>query len=555
MAAHDAHVFPVDDRGLPVIEGTDSAEVRNGFRLFFQNKPDQALAFFDQHPEIPLFALGKATLMFAQAFVSFEEEDIENAVKALQHASELIQKHAVPDDGVLKSWGKWISGSAKAKKSAQHVHYDVMLAECKLLSSCLLFLEESLLDKLKAGWSMRSAWQQYHHIEKENPRAQPDQPDHLDPETRSGIDFGVGVFNLVCSILPPRVQRIISIFGFPSDREHALRSLAAVHGSDTVRSPVGSLALLLHHVGLQSSFGMGNTTRFIAEAEAMLAHCMTLYPDGALFLLMQGRLRRLQREIRPALASYQQAADLKLKWRQLNDLISYELGWAQLLLLEVELAMKHFIDLKENRWSRGFYTYMIAACQLHLGQLDEAAKLMEEVPKLCVRKVQGRLIPSEEFATRKAKAFLDGHRAPLNVYEVLYLWNSYSQMPAEQLQQIATAMEKLLAGPPAPTRPDDIGLAHLLAAAALTQLHRFDDAAAHLDAVQQVESKIKSDTYVPHFAEYERAVIMGLRKDPLGVRRATLEKILHGPVEFNFGSRLHFRVHLAIMEIDAASRV
>ena len=124
-----------------------------------------------------------------------------------------------------------------------------------LLASCLARLA------IQAGWTMRTAWLQYARIAKNHPK---EGPDHLDIETRCvhvyiyiyiymcvcvckhvqtsialliypiymiisslshfshpflfscGIEFGVGLFNLVCSILPPRIMRIASIFGFPS---------------------------------------------------------------------------------------------------------------------------------------------------------------------------------------------------------------------------------------------------------------------------------------------------------------------------------------------------
>jgi hypothetical protein len=83
-----------DSFGLPVVPGLTQDQIRNGFRLFFSNKPHEAMEFFSKHPDVPLFAMGKAAVMFAHALVSFEDEDIENAVNALHTASVLALFHS-----------------------------------------------------------------------------------------------------------------------------------------------------------------------------------------------------------------------------------------------------------------------------------------------------------------------------------------------------------------------------------------------------------------------------------------------------------------------------
>lgn len=575
----------VDERGLPVVEGLSSEEIRAGFRLFFSNKHEDALRFFAQHEHrLPLFAMGRAAITFAHAVVSFEDEDIANAVEAMNKAADLVKQY-VNEEGTLASWGRWLVGSKKERKSSVHVHLEVMLAECKLLSACLQFFEEGILDKLKAGWGMRAAWQQYARIAKENPIE--GGKDHLDLETRCGIQYGVGIFNLVCSILPPRVMRVASIFGFPSSRSVALEALGQVHAAESVRAPLASLSLLLHHVGLQSAFGSGKL-RHMDEAEKIVEECLARHPDGGLFLLVQGRLCRLKRNVNEGIAIYKRVEALKLGWRQLNDLVSYEMGWSHLSLLQYEKALEYFLALQDNQWSKGFYKYMIGICTLALGRHEEGMALLAGVQPLCVRKFNGRLIPMEEYVIRKTKLAADGADTSLAVLEIMYLWNTFTQMPTDRLETVMSIASDWLhkhaapssAGtpnshgkahrqhhhhdhhhahtpshPPAPATADSEAVARLVLAAAQAQHGQLDAAAASLDLVDALVPHIKSDTFVGPFAAYERSVILGLRNAPRAERQAALAACLGNGADFNFSNRLQFRCHLALMEVQQEGMV
>lgn len=87
----------------------------------------------------------------------------------------------------------------------------------------------------KAGLKIRNAWQIYSKIEKEYGEIQ--SPDLLDVETRTALQFGVGMFNLVCSVLPPRILRLVAFFGFPTEW---------VKSSHTMCYPFSQLASLIY---------------------------------------------------------------------------------------------------------------------------------------------------------------------------------------------------------------------------------------------------------------------------------------------------------------------
>eukprot|EP01137_Pigoraptor_chileana_P016588 Opistho-2@5950 len=75
----------VDGEGLPVGLGMTANEIRKGFGLFFENKQPEAEKFFEQYKEsVPVFALGFASLQVMRAVMTFEQPDMERAMRCLK---------------------------------------------------------------------------------------------------------------------------------------------------------------------------------------------------------------------------------------------------------------------------------------------------------------------------------------------------------------------------------------------------------------------------------------------------------------------------------------
>ncbi len=114
-------------------------------------------------------------------------------------------------------------------------------------------------------------------IDSDYPQPADGAPDVLDMETRNSVLFSTGFFNLVCSLMPPKLLRVVSFLGFPADKAVGLAKLRKVFASGSVRQPLAGLALLLHHVFIVSSVTSG-AHPYMAETESILAQCEKLYP-------------------------------------------------------------------------------------------------------------------------------------------------------------------------------------------------------------------------------------------------------------------------------------
>ena len=69
----------------------------------------------------------------------------------------------------------------------------------------------------------------------------------IDPHFRSGVYLGNGVFNLILSLMPGKLQTIVELFGYKGDRQVALNFLALPGGwSKDEAEPGVSISMLLH---------------------------------------------------------------------------------------------------------------------------------------------------------------------------------------------------------------------------------------------------------------------------------------------------------------------
>ena len=142
---------------------------------------------------------------------------------------------------------------------------------------------------------MRRAWQSYNQCSKgivENPHLQ------LTPIDKDGVFFGLGVFNLVLGILPPRVLRIVKLLGFGGDRDEGLKQLHMCMEACGVRSVLAVVALLAYHVLVPSFFSLPQAMSYhIEQAEGILQKSMLEYPGSAFLTFLQGRHERLKQNL------------------------------------------------------------------------------------------------------------------------------------------------------------------------------------------------------------------------------------------------------------------
>jgi hypothetical protein len=428
----------------------------HGIDKFFLNDFDAAERFFEREKNrVPIFALSFSTLAWLRSLMTWEPEEIAGAHKRLKNAAAVAEAYMPKDSGLLGGLKGVFGGGGGTESPADaststpssstpsssadslspaQLEASLIYAEVTLLASLLHLMEESVLGLVRCGLGIRSAWTLLQRID----RALGSRVSAIrdGPELRTGafsvrdmsaagaslasatdaqllhvqssLAFNFGAFNVVASMLPSIVLKVLSFAGFPSDRRAGMQCLRECLVGGGVRSPLAALLMLGMRV-LMPSFHSGDISEHVPEAHAIIDSILTTYPDSALFLWMAGRLARMRRDPAAAAALFARctAAGGVARLPQLAHLCHYELSWCHAFAHDWASVLPLYATLqRENAWSKAFYAYMQACALLHLGRVAEARAKMVEVLRLGSRLLGGRVIPAEQHAVRRASEFV-----------------------------------------------------------------------------------------------------------------------------------------------------
>ena len=222
------------------------------------------------HP-VCIFA-AKAAMLLVWSMMTLDDEDLVNTITYIKKVQAMIREY-VAKTAPAKGW---FSSDAP---TAISLHYAVMDAESTLVTAVAQLLRDNMMQKLKGVLNIRGAWGAYKTILKDRDAFMESGVGELDGETVSGLNFGLGSFNLISSLLPPKIMSLASFLGYPCDRLTGLQECQKALDVGGVRSPLGSLNILMHHVFLQGSF-CHNTLPYVDEAERVIRQSLDLFPNG-----------------------------------------------------------------------------------------------------------------------------------------------------------------------------------------------------------------------------------------------------------------------------------
>ncbi|KAJ1899263.1 hypothetical protein LPJ66_002217 [Kickxella alabastrina] len=213
-------------------------------------------------------------------------------------------------------------------------HAELVHAEAYLLRAMLSIASgDGILAVLKESWHVRSAYSiyrscyafiQYAHEIGET----------VDDHFVSGTYFGMGVFNLILSMMPAKLLRFIELVGFSADRKLGLELLAVAAGwrSDPalaglmgpppplmdsgsihpcgygLRSEFCSLVLQGYHVFLCSSMFLGYPNMPLIEE--VLRQATEKHPDGLIYMYFEGLLMMTRTQMGDAIGRFSSLVSL-----------------------------------------------------------------------------------------------------------------------------------------------------------------------------------------------------------------------------------------------------
>jgi hypothetical protein len=421
-------------------------------------------------------------------------------------------------------------------------------AECYLLNSCMLLLQESVIALVQSGFAVRNGWKLYQACEEEILAR--GGTDGVHPSVTGGIQFGVGVFNLLGSVLPPIVLAIVNVLGFPSDKTYGTTQLRKCLLGGGLRSMLAAIMLGSEYILLPSFYASADRERLIAEGQAVMDYVNLQFPKSVLFLWYQGRHERLKAHITKSTMKFHEALDCQNHMMQLQHVMDYDLGWNYMCMLEWDKASKHFDRLlRENSWSKCFYAYAKAVCLKESGKVTEANELFLKCPSMVDRTYGGKVISVEQFAMNRAKLLKDGGLLVLSGVELLYLWNMFPFMTTEHLEKCLAKVDAEYVKCKERKDTESEMLCVAMKGSILRSMKNGPEAEKLLLEARDLGKKSRGhNSFVAPFAAYELGALYAA-KLAAGDPNRFLKKAKAYGHDYFFKMLLHFRIHLLQTEL------
>ena len=146
----------------------------------------------------------------------------------------------------------------------------------------------------------------------------------------AGAAFGYGLFNLVFSLLPQKIQGVVGFLGYTHDRQLALEALAVSATKKDVHSVFSGLVLMTYHgVVLLLSGYQADAAHITKQYQSILDNVEPRYPTGALWVLNRAKLLRMTHKSNEAIEVLQKGLDpaMSHSFPQADTMLVFELSW------------------------------------------------------------------------------------------------------------------------------------------------------------------------------------------------------------------------------------
>ena len=535
-------------------------EAGKAIHYFFNNDFDKARKIMEPWAATSMYhALGTSVFAFLEAILTFEQAYIEKAAIAVKQCMGVCLKQR-KHISLSQNLGKIVKKTNYDNYTIEEVHAELCYAESLLLKSMLTFVEdETLVSFVKGGLKIRTCFLSYKEcLIMLNSRKWENDVHKVHFE--SGVRTGIGAFNLMISLLPARITKLLEFIGFSGDKDYGLAELEAGYKERKgLRHVLCAMILLFYHLIL--SFILSHTDGDLEWCDKVLKDELSLYPNGVWFLFFKGRLELTRGNFEKSIEWYNRSWKSQDMWPQFHHLCFWELMWAHCSLQQWNQAATFADNMaNESNWSRTVCLYQKAAILLMQNPPSNSEEketidiLMTRVPKYKQR-VAGKSLPMEKFVIKKTERyFAQKKNLVLPVFELMYVWNFFRILGKRQdlmlniFKLIEAAEKELTKNSKNGFQADNEALLLLIKGACLRQMKHPLLAEDCLRRVLELDKSIKEDTYLLPYATVELAL---LAQDQGNTQLAIgfLEDAKKNFTGYLLESRLHFRIHSDLMKL------
>lgn len=144
--------------------------------------------------------------------------------------------------------------SQSAWQTEDRLMRQIIIGDCLLYQAVLTFINQDIPSYIKGGWLLRKAWKCFEKSYKEisticslykqengstNSNSS-EMSEEVSFRLLGAVSFGYGVFQLVISMVPPKVLKLIEFLGFEGDRDVGLQALHTSSNSRDMRAPLAT---------------------------------------------------------------------------------------------------------------------------------------------------------------------------------------------------------------------------------------------------------------------------------------------------------------------------
>ncbi|XP_034490295.1 tetratricopeptide repeat protein 39B-like isoform X2 [Drosophila innubila] len=534
---------------------------------FFDNKFEEARNLLKPFAESSLYhSMGNAVFAFLEAMLTFEH--IDEASAALKKCVDLCHRYRKKTT-LTASIGNTFKKKNFNQLTDLECHAELCLAESLLMSALLTFVgDENLTGLIRGSLQVRQCYNCYRACEQiMKHRNWNSNSSALKIHFNSGVHMGIGTFNLMISLLPGRLIKLLQFIGFSSNRSDGLRDLQRGYQENGLRQILCKLSLLGYHLMVVPMISERQSTDQLNLCDKILTSQLAKYPSGVWMLFFKGRYELVTGNLRAAESWYIKSWKSQDAWPQFHFLTFWELLWLNCMQRNWVNAQMYANQLLEkSNWSRSIYAYQLAAIKLmstdgSTADSSEIDKLMLEVVTY-KQKIAGKSLPMEKFMSKRALRYkIQNGRLVLPLIELMYLWNMFKFIGKEYqiadgiLQVIDTEFHNfkriestgLLYLTSHLYYADNRALCLLLRGSCYKQMGKLALALQDFNECIMLNGIVEDHFIIP-YAYFEAALCHASENRDLAI--SMLQDIKKKFSKFALESRLHFRIHAALMDLN-----
>ncbi|RWS06370.1 tetratricopeptide repeat protein 39B-like protein, partial [Dinothrombium tinctorium] len=485
-------------------------EANKIFDLFYANKFDEVYARCDEKINSSLMhSHAKTFISFLYALLTLESNEIARGKEAIEQTLQFCEKKR-KSKSFMQSVSSFVWKNDVDKYTDSEVHAELVYAECQIMIGLLTFFgDQNIVSLIKAALKITSSNQNFKFCQTILNERTIWQSPEVKMHFESGVCNGIGIFNLVVSMMPKKILKLLTFVGFSGDKNLALEMIKrSTEIKEGLRSRVSAMSIQGFALYFEQLMGLCEIdSKWIDEITYDLK---SRFPNGVFVLFFSGKHYLLKGEPDKAINEFTECIALQDSWKQIHNICNWDLVWCYALKNDWENAAKHAMILREEcAYSPATNEYQFAVFKMMQMEYEKRSDLknvikdsIKSVVKL-KKRYAGKTIPQEKFICTRAAQYAENEREPLVVLmELFYVWNVFA-MTSDSKSLIDPLLQKidnkLIELRSKKTINDEIALLTLVKGVLLRNLGAYDAAENCFKFMIEMEDDIQRDTYiVPH---------------------------------------------------------